>query len=74
MQKHYASEHFKFSETTRDLRTEQMRLAGTAADGDVLLQRYRSLQERIEALKTRLRNYESVEDAYFDSAPIVVDS
>jgi chromosome segregation ATPase len=72
LQQHYSSEHFRLAESMRNLRTEEMRSAGARAQSDVVLQRYRNLQDRIALLKARLRRHEEVEDAYFDAAPLVV--
>jgi hypothetical protein len=73
LERHYSSEHFKLAESMRNERTERMRSAGASADRDIVLGRYRALQERIAALKARLRAYEEVEDAHFDDAPIVIE-
>ncbi|MGP6158888.1 MAG: hypothetical protein ACLPYS_15510 [Vulcanimicrobiaceae bacterium] len=69
----YATEHFKLAEVMRELRTEQMRLAGTRAESDVVRHRYESLQSRIARLKERLRKHEPIEDEHFDQAPLVCE-
>jgi transcription elongation GreA/GreB family factor len=57
----------------RNLKIERMRNAGANAARDVVLERYRQLQARIQELKRRLRQYEMVEDLREDTAPIVLD-
>lgn len=73
IERHYASEHFELQESMRNLKIERLRNAGAFADRDIILQRAKELQARIVQLKERLRRYENVEDAFFDSAPIVTD-
>jgi SMC interacting uncharacterized protein involved in chromosome segregation len=73
MQQHYSTEHFELAESMRNLKIERMRNAGAYAAQDVVLERYRRLQARIEELKQRLRQYETVEDLHEDTAPIVID-
>ena len=55
----------------RNLKIERLRNAGAFADRDIIFQRAKELQARIERLKGRLRKYENIEDLLFDSAPIV---
>jgi hypothetical protein len=71
LERHYASEHFELQESMRNLKIERLRNAGALADRDIILQRAKELQVRIAELKARLRNYEEVEDLFFDRAPIV---
>lgn len=70
IQRQYSSEHFQLQQCMRDLRTEQLRNAGAYALLETTMSRARELQARIGWLKTRLRRHESVEDEYFDDAPI----
>lgn len=73
LQRQYASEHFEYAESMRNLNIERMRNAGAYAARDIMLSRYRSLQARIAELKRRLRTHELVEDMHEDDAPIVVE-
>ena len=73
MQRQYSSEHFELVESMRNLKIERMRNAGAYAAQDVLLERYRRLQARIEELKRRLRQYETVEDLNDDRAPAIAE-
>jgi len=72
LQKLYASEHFELQRVMRELATERRRNAGAYAGVEILLQRARHLQARIEELKQRLRRHEPVEDLHTDSAPIAI--
>jgi chromosome segregation ATPase len=71
LQKHYATEHFGFQESARNLKVERLRNAGMFADRDIIVARAKHLQQRIGELKERLARYEPVEDRPFDSNPIV---
>ncbi|HUA07961.1 MAG TPA: hypothetical protein VMA98_01730 [Candidatus Acidoferrales bacterium] len=73
LQQQYSSEHFDFQKCMRDLQTEEMRNAGAYAILETILKRARALQSRVGQLKERLRNYEMVEDEYFDTAPIRIE-
>ena|GEM_PF-1808142 len=73
LQRHYASEHYQLAETMRNLRIEEMRLAGTIADRDTILNRARAVQTRLRELKARLQEHEPVDDWHFDAAPIIID-
>src|SRR5579875_248020 len=73
MQHQYSTEHFELAESMRNLKIERMRNAGAYAAQDVIMERYKVLQRRIGELKQRLRQYETVEDVYEDTAPIVVN-
>ena len=73
LQKHYASEHFKLQESMRELDHERMRNAGAYSQLDTVLKRARDLQARVAELKVRLRSFEPVDDAHFDTAPILIE-
>lgn len=73
IQRQYSTEHFELAESMRNLKIERMRNAGAYAAQDVVLERYRRLQERITQLKSRLRQHETVEDLFEDEAPAVAD-
>lgn len=74
LERHYASEHFQFQESMRNLNIERLRNAGAFADREIILRRAKELQARIGELKARLRKHEHVEDLLFDEAPIVADN
>ena len=73
LQRQYATEHFNLHESVRDLKIERFRNAGAYTSRGVILNRARELQTRIRDLKQRLRAHESVEDLYFDDAPIFIE-
>jgi hypothetical protein len=73
LQQRYSSEHFALQKCMRDLKTEAMRNAGAYSSLEITLDRARTLQLRISALKARLRKYEAVEDEQFDAAPIRIE-
>ena len=73
LEQHYSSEHFVLQRSMRDLQTERMRNAGAYAGFATTLERAGRLQTRISELKERLRRYETVDDALFDSEPIVIE-
>ena len=73
IQRQYSTEHFELTQSMRNLKIERMRNAGAHAAQDIVVGRYRRLQVRIEELKQRLRKYETVEDLYEDTAPVVLD-
>lgn len=73
LQQRYSTEHFSLYESMRDLKTERLRNAGAYASLDNILARATQLQERIEQLKSRLRQYEHVDDLYFDTEPIFIE-
>jgi len=72
LQQAYSSEHFALQESMRDLKTERLRNAGAYAGLETTLGRARTLQSRIADLKERLRRYETVDDEFFDSEPILI--
>ena len=73
LQQQYSTEHFMLSESMRDLKTERLRNGGAYASVDTILSRAKLLQSRIHELKVRLRQYEDVEDLYFDTQPILLE-
>lgn len=73
LQQQYSTEHFTLYESMRDLKTERLRNAGAYASLDNILARAKQLQGRIEHLKSRLRQYEHVDDLYFDTEPIFIE-
>lgn len=74
LQQHYASEHFSLYEHTRNLTIERMRNAGAYSQVRATLERAVLLQQRIKALKTRLRKHEPVDDWEFDERPILIEA
>ena len=70
-QQEHSTEHYGLAESTRLLKIERLRNAGAYAQRDVILERARSIQERIRFLKDHLRLYEPVDDLYFDDAEII---
>ena len=73
LQQQYASEHFALQESMRNLKIERMRNSGAYGFLETTLERARRLQTRIALLKERLRRYESVDDEYFDTEPILIE-
>ena len=74
LKRQYATEHFTLYESVRDLNIERLRNAGAYTSRDTILKRARDLQARIGDLKQRLRVHESVDDLYFDQAPVVIEA
>jgi len=74
LQQHYASEHFSLFEHTRNLKIERLRNAGAYSQVRATIERAALLQQRIGALKARLRKHEPVEDWEFDERPILIEA
>ncbi|MDH2910810.1 MAG: hypothetical protein PXZ07_12035 [Candidatus Eremiobacteraeota bacterium] len=53
---------------------ERMRNAGAYSQVRATLERAVLLQQRIKALKTRLRKHEPVDDWEFDERPILIEA